>query len=172
MRQQWAPYLMYLMETVWVYEWVYDIRHIIQYSDNRQPVCLGGRLYFRIPCILTVGSTYRCSAGVALTPLDTMQTGYTLTVTAPKRWTRTLQSVQRGQFKSMTKAIQKLEGKGVPRVYNMEEIRHPQPQCIPHLKSAYLNYHNHGTRKDSALYINCCLCVKSFTHLPQGTHDW
>ena len=53
LRQQWAPYLMYLMETVWVYEWVYDICHIIQYSDSLQPVGLGGRLDFRIPCTLT-----------------------------------------------------------------------------------------------------------------------
>ena len=54
LRQQWATYLMYLMETVWVYEWVYDICHIIQYLDNRQPICLGGRLKFRILCILTI----------------------------------------------------------------------------------------------------------------------
>ena len=45
---------MYLNETVWVYERVYDIHLIIHYLDKRQPIGLGGRLWFRILCILTL----------------------------------------------------------------------------------------------------------------------
>ena len=71
------------------------------------------------------------SYGVALTPLDTMRTCYTLTGTDPSRWTQTWQSVQRGQFNNMTSAIQKWEGAGFSMVSNMQEVRHPQPQCVP-----------------------------------------
>ena len=39
---------------------------------------------------------------------------------------------------------------GVPTVFNMGDVRHPQPQRIPCFQSAELRYPNCGTRKDSS----------------------
>ena len=61
--------------------------------------------------------------GGALNLPDTMCTGFTPTGTAPKIWTQTLQNMQSGKFKSTRNAIQQWEGKGFPRVSNMEDIR-------------------------------------------------
>ena len=91
------------------------------------------------------------SAGGALTHPDTMWTGSTLTGTAPIRWIQTWQSVQSGQFKIMLNTIQKWEEEGIPRVSNMEGVRHPQPQHVPHLQREELSYTNPVTRKDSDL---------------------
>ena len=88
------------------------------------------------------------SSGGALTPLDTTRAGYTLTGTVPTRWTRKWQSVQRVQFKSTPNTIHQWEVAGVPKVSNMEEVRHLQPQHVPCSKSAGLSYPNHGTRRD------------------------
>ena len=99
-----------------------------------------------------------------------MQTGSILTGTDPIRWTRTWWSVQSSQLNSMPNAIQQWEGARVPRLPNMEEFRHPQPQRVPCFQSAELGYPNCGTRNDSALYIRCCLCVKWLIRLPQGPH--
>ena len=55
---------------------------------------------------------------------------------------------------------------------NMEEVRHPQPQRVPCLHITELSYPNHVTRKDSAIYIGRCLCVKWLIHIHQGLHKW
>ena len=78
---------------------------------------------------------------------------------------------QSGQFKSTPKKIQQWEGTGVHRLYNMEEVIHPQPQCAACLNIAGISYPNCGRRKDSAVYMRHLLWVKWLTHLPQGQHD-
>ena len=52
--------------------------------------------------------------------------------------------------------IQQWEGESVPRVSNMEEVRHPQPQHVPCLQSTGFSYTDSGTRKESVLYIRHC----------------
>ena len=91
------------------------------------------------------------SDGGALTPPDTMRTGYTLTGTAPIKYIQTLRSVGSGQFKSTPNGIQQWEGAGVPRVSNMEEVRYPEPQGVQLLQRVDIRYTNRVTRKDSDL---------------------
>ena len=93
----------------------------------------------------------RWSAGGAITPLYTMRAGSKLTENDPTIWTRTCKSVKIGQFKSTLNVIEKWEGAGSPRVLNMEEVIHPQPQRVPRLQHSELRYTNSGTRKDSDL---------------------
>ena len=44
-----------------------------------------------------------------------------------------------GRFNSTSNVIHQWEGAGVPRVSNMEEDRHPQPQYLPYSQSAELD---------------------------------
>ena len=80
-----------------------------------------------------------------------MRTDSTPTGTTQTRGNQTLRNAQNNKFKIMPNTIQKWEGTGFPRVENMEEVRHPQPQLIQYLQSAGLIYPNRGMRKDSDL---------------------
>ena len=96
----------------------------------------------------------RWTYGGELTPPDTMLSGFTPTRTSPKRWTHELQNAQSDQFWSTPNSIHKWKEIGVPKVYNMEEVRNPQPQIAPCLQSAWISYTNRGIRKDSDLYTS------------------
>ena len=96
-----------------------------------------------------VGSTYYCSDGGALPTPYTIRKGSTPTGTAPTRRNRTSQNAQSGQFNITPNVIMKWEGTGFLRVYNMEEVRHPQTQCDTCFQRDGIIHPNLGTRKDS-----------------------
>ena len=111
-------------------------------------------------CMSVAEEAIRKATGRVVTPLecwgsittpDTMRTGSTPTLSAPTVCTQMLQNTQSGRFKSTSNTSKQWEGTGVPRVSNMKEVRHTQPQLAPCLHSSGLIYPNIVMRKEKYL---------------------